>query len=80
MKPEVTARCNNGTRFKITYDKRKDAQYYVLYYRNDTIPLASVTGGKIKGKWLYLDSQPNYSDALAFMFEEIASIDAKEGT
>lgn len=52
---------------------------YILSYRNDEIPLLSVDGGKVKGKWIYLDSQCNYSDALDFMFQEIGAIDAVNG-
>jgi hypothetical protein len=77
VKPEVTVTCNDGTRFKIKWDKKNTE--YVLYYRNDLKPLSSGFGQKIKGKWLYLDSQPFYSDVLDFMFDEIKRIDAVEG-
>ena len=79
MKSEISVTCNDGTRFKIKYDKRKACQYYTLFYRNDLKPLATVTGGKAKGKWLYLDSQSRYSDLLDFMFDKIKQIDAIEG-
>lgn len=75
-KPEVKVVCNNGTMFKIVWDK---VNKYTLYYKNKTIPLLTVTGGKTKNKWLYLESQPMYSDVLAYMFEEIRSIDAHMG-
>jgi hypothetical protein len=75
-KSEIKVRCNNGTRFKIVHDK---ATGYVLYYRNDSKALQSVDGEKIKGEWLYLDSQPMYCDALDLMYEEISQIDAVYG-
>lgn len=78
-KSEIQVKCNDGTRFKIVFDKRKACRYYTLFYRNDLKALRTVTGGLTKGKWLYLESQGRYSDVLAYMFDEIANIDAVEG-
>jgi hypothetical protein len=76
-KTEVSVTCNDGTKFKIYYDKKH--MEYVLSYRNDRKALPAGNGQKIKGKWLCLDRQPFYSDALDFMCDEIKQIDAKEG-
>lgn len=76
-KAEISIKCNDGTRYKVSFDRRNG--YYVLYYRNDLKPLLSITGDKVKGKWLYLESQHNYGDVLDFLCEEIKSIDAIDG-
>jgi hypothetical protein len=50
IRNEVSVKCNNGTKFKIVYSP--DSLTYILSYRNDEIPLLSVDGGKVKGKWI----------------------------
>ena len=77
MKTEIFVKCNNGTKYRIAYSKKD--RVYVLSYRNDTMPLLSVNGDKVKGKWLYLDTQSYYCDVLAYLMEEIAAIDAANG-
>lgn len=75
-KSEISVKCNDGTKFRIKWDK-KDGLYY-LSYRNDLKPIEG-SDGKFMGKWIYLDSQMMYCDVLAYMFEEITQIEAKEG-
>lgn len=76
-KSEIKVECNEGTKYKIFYNNVDED--YVLYYRNDVKSLPSIDGGKAKGEWLYLYSEPNYCDVLAYLCEEIQGKDAKEG-
>jgi hypothetical protein len=78
MRNEISVKCNDGTRFRIYY--RKKTSMYVLEYRNDIIGVITQSGGaKVKNRWCYLESQPNYCDALDFMLDEIRHIDAMYG-
>jgi hypothetical protein len=73
-KYQVKTECPDGTKYRIYKDKN---EMYQLEYRNDNKPIMGLYG-YAKGKWLYLDSQPNYADVVAFMVDEIANIDATE--
>lgn len=76
-KTELSVKTNDGTKYRINFNRKTGN--YVLSYRNDSIPILSVDGGKVKGKWLYLESQIYYSDILDFLFEEIRAINSIEG-
>lgn len=65
---EISVICNNGTHFKIEYDRM--GMEYVLYGR-----LSSSKGSK----WAVYERQYNYADVLDFLFDEIRGIDAKRG-
>jgi hypothetical protein len=77
MKNEVQVTCNDGTKFRIRYNKKFGE--YVLEYRNDIKGVSDGRDYKVMNRWVKLDTQPMYCDALDFMFDEIKSIDAKEG-
>lgn len=75
MKNEIEVKCNNGTKFRVRYHKNEG---YVVEYRNDKIHVQGPFG-KVKGAWVFLDRQHNYFDILAYLFEEMKNIEAKEG-
>lgn len=74
---EFMAQTNDGTKYKITWNRKTNE--YDFYYRNGLIPIQGPYG-KVCGQWVLVDSQECYSDVLAYAFEEISSVNAKNGS
>lgn len=76
MKTQIEIKRHDGTKFRVTLDKRESE--YVVEYRNDKTGVKAPSGQVIKGKWVYLDSQPNFSDALDTAFDFAREFEAED--